>query len=88
MINEIGKLAHADLYRIEDENDLIHLEISLYTENKEYFLIEWGKKWIKQIKRDMPDEFNFYELIISVNDVSNTDCGFPSRNYLLSEILR
>jgi len=86
MINEVGKLAHADLYRIEDENDLIHLEIPLYLENKEYFLIEWGKQWIKQLQRDIPDEFILYELVISVNEPASTDSGTPSRNYRLSEI--
>lgn len=86
MINEVGKLAHADLYRIEDENDLIHLEIHLYLENKDYFLVEWGKQWIKQLQRDIPDEFNLYELVISVNEPASTDSGTPSRNYTLSEI--
>jgi tRNA threonylcarbamoyladenosine biosynthesis protein TsaE len=86
MINEVGRLAHADLYRIEDESDLIHLEIPLYLENKDYFLVEWGKEWIKQLQREIPDEFNLYELLISVNDPASTDCGSPSRNYTLREI--
>ncbi len=86
MINEVGRLAHADLYRIEDENDLIHLEIPLYLENKDYFLVEWGKNWIKQLQREIPDEFNLYELVISVNETASTDSGSPSRNYTLTEI--
>ncbi|MCO4794156.1 MAG: tRNA (adenosine(37)-N6)-threonylcarbamoyltransferase complex ATPase subunit type 1 TsaE [Bacteriovoracaceae bacterium] len=87
LINEIGRLAHADFYRIEDEKDLMHLEIPLYLENKDYFLVEWGMPYIDHLKRESPEDFSFYEFVISINDPASTDGQSPSRNYHLYEIL-
>lgn len=86
MINEVGRLAHADFYRIEDEQDLLHLELPLHLEEKDYFLVEWGRPYLEQLNREVPEEFTFYELEIIVNDSSATDSDGPSRNYHLSEI--
>ena len=41
LINEYDQILHADLYRLEKKEDLIHLEIAMYIEDKDYFLIEW-----------------------------------------------
>lgn len=79
IINEVDNILHADLYRIEKNEDLIHLEIPMYLEEKDYFLIEWGKTYIRELKRIIGDEFNYFELKIEINEND-------SRNFILSKI--
>lgn len=80
IINEIDNLLHADLYRIEKREELIHLEIPMYLEEKDYFLIEWGMPYLRELQRIIGDEFKFYKLAIEINENQ-------SRNFLLSKIV-
>ncbi len=80
IINEIDNLLHADLYRIEKREELIHLEIPMYLEEKDYFLIEWGMPYLRELQRIIGDEFKFYKLVIEINENQ-------SRNFLLSKIV-
>ena len=79
IINEVDNLLHADLYRIEKKEELIHLEIPMYLEEKDYFLIEWGMPYLHQLQRIIGDEFKYYQLKIEINENQ-------SRNFLLSKI--
>ncbi|MBT7608875.1 MAG: tRNA (adenosine(37)-N6)-threonylcarbamoyltransferase complex ATPase subunit type 1 TsaE [Bacteriovoracaceae bacterium] len=87
LINEIGNTAHADLYRLETSDDIVHLEIPLYLEEKEFFLVEWGKQYLSVLKKLIPDEYSYYELEISCNKTSSTDSSTSSRNYRLTTII-
>lgn len=60
LINEIGTLAHADLYRIEDSQELVHLEMELYIEGKELFIVEWGMKYFDFLYSYIPDSWSIY----------------------------
>ncbi len=80
IINEVDNLLHADLYRIEKKEELIHLEIPMYLEEKDYFLIEWGMPYINQLQRIIGDEFKYYQLKIEINENQ-------SRNFLLTKIV-
>ena len=80
IINEIDNLLHADLYRIEKKEELIHLEIPMYLEEKDYFLIEWGMPYLPQLQRIIGDEFKYYQLKIEINEGQ-------SRNFLLTKIV-
>lgn len=79
IINEVDNLLHADLYRIEKKEELIHLEIPMYLEEKDYFLIEWGMPYLTQLQRIIGDEFKYYQLKIEINENN-------SRNFLLTKI--
>ena len=68
LIHEYGDCAHADFYRIEDIEEIIHLEMGLYAESKKYFLIEWGIDYLNEIKLQLGSDYKFYELIISTVD--------------------
>ena len=68
LINEIENIIHADLYRIEKKEELIHLEIPMYLDEKDYFLIEWGMPYLYELKRIVGDEFKFYQLKIEINE--------------------
>lgn len=83
IINEFEEHAHADLYRVEDPSELVHLELPLYLEDKEYFLIEWGRDYLPELKRLIDTDFHFYELIIE--PVSLED-GTSARNYTLNKV--
>lgn len=79
IINEIDNYLHADFYRIEDKNELIHLEIPMYLEDKDFFIIEWGFPFLREIKKIVGDEFHYYQLTIEINDNQ-------SRNFILSKL--
>jgi tRNA threonylcarbamoyladenosine biosynthesis protein TsaE len=69
LINEAGEAAHADFYRIEEPEEVVHLELNLYIDDKKYFLIEWGKPFIEDIKRNLTDEYGLYELVFDAKDL-------------------
>jgi tRNA threonylcarbamoyladenosine biosynthesis protein TsaE len=84
IINEIDSIIHADFYRIEKKDELIHLEIPMYLEGKDYFLIEWGMQYLQEIKTIVGDEFQYYLLKIEINPLVGDQK--QSRNYILSKL--
>ncbi len=66
IINEVDNIVHADLYRIEKKEELIHLEIPMYLEEKDYFLIEWGMPYFYELQRIIGDEFKYFQLKIDI----------------------
>ena len=84
IVNEYEHILHADLYRIEKKDDLIHLEIPMYIEEKDYFLVEWGMPYRSSLERIVGDEFKSYQLKIEI--IESKDGGTPSRNYSLSKL--
>jgi len=84
IINETGLCVHADFYRLKSPDDIIHLELPLYLEDKEYFLIEWGKPYLQEIQKHVNEDFFYYELIITAN--LESDESRESRNYSLYKI--
>lgn len=79
LINEVDNIVHADLYRIEKKEELIHLEIPMYLEEKDYVLIEWGMPYLRDLQRIIGDEFKFYQLKIEINEQK-------SRNFFLNQL--
>lgn len=80
IINEVDNILHADLYRIEKKDELLYLEIPMYLEEKDYFLIEWGMPYLHELKRIIGDEFKYYHLKIEINENN-------SRHYFLSKLV-
>ncbi len=83
IINEIDNCVHADLYRLKDVSELIHLELPLYLEDKDYFLVEWGKEYWKQLKKIVGDDFHYYELTISFEPLAS---GEMARHFALNSL--
>ncbi len=86
VINEAGEIAHADFYRIKDPQEIIHLELPLYLEDKEFFLIEWGMPFLKEIARSLEENFSLYELEIEVNGEEEKAGQIASRNFVLKNL--
>jgi len=86
VINEVGEIAHADFYRIKDPQEIIHLELPLYLEGKEFFLIEWGMPFLKEISRSLEENFSIYELEIEINNEKDQEVITQSRNFILKNI--
>tara|TARA_R110002072_G_scaffold64203_4_gene159613 strand:+ start:58792 stop:59271 length:480 start_codon:yes stop_codon:yes gene_type:complete len=82
IVNEMGSIVHADLYRLKSPEELLHLEIPLYLEDKEFFLIEWARTLLNQLREFIPEDFLYYELKIDMND-QKADQDVASRNYEL-----
>ena len=60
-----------DLYRIESSDEIDHLELSLYVEDKEFLFAEWVKKFLSSLERQIDPEWNIYLIKIEVNDKSD-----------------
>lgn len=81
VLSEHQDILHGDFYRIKNREEIIHLELPLYLENKNYFLLEWGKEFFNLVAKEIPEEFSSYILEISINKLND------SRNFVLSEII-
>lgn len=80
IVNEVDNILHADLFRIEKKEELLYLELPMYLEEKDYFLIEWGMPYLRELQRIIGDEFKYYHLKIEINDNS-------TRQFYLSKIV-
>lgn len=81
VLTEHDDILHGDFYRIKSREEIVHLELPLYLEDKNYFLLEWGKDYLPTISRELPEDFSSYILEISINEAND------SRNMVLSEII-
>ena len=53
--------------------------------NIEFFIVEWGKPFLKQIQNEVGEDFSYYEIDIEINE--NTDKKLPNtRNYSLKDL--
>ena len=77
---------HLIFYRIEDNEEILHLELSLYLEDKQSFFVEWGEKYISTLVREVPDEYRFYRLNIDINKDSMNEFGEESRDFSIQEL--
>ena len=84
VINEYGDIVHADFYRLEDPEEILHLELPLYVEGKNTIFVEWGKDYFKYLMRELGFDFNYYELQIDIYHSEQIDQSF--RNYSLRSI--
>jgi len=85
ILSETPTVLHADLYRIKSSEEIIHLELSLYLEDKEYFMVEWGKDQFSSLYRELPDDYSTYLLEISINESGKLNTA-ESRNFVLQSI--
>ncbi len=67
IINEVGPYVHADFYRLNDPEEIIHLEIEHYLQEKEYLIIEWGRQYLRELIRYLDEKFSLYELQIQID---------------------
>ncbi len=85
VISDTATVVHADFYRVQSREEIIHLELPLYLEHKKYLMIEWGKKHFAGIVKELTEDFSHYLLEVSMN-ASDSDDESPSRNFTLFEI--
>ncbi|MFT6630122.1 MAG: tRNA threonylcarbamoyladenosine biosynthesis protein TsaE [Bacteriovoracaceae bacterium] len=85
VLSDTINVLHGDFYRIKDREEIIHLELPLYLEDKKYFLVEWGKKHFSSITKELPEDFAYYLLEVSINEMTGKD-GPQSRNFVLFEV--
>ena len=85
VLSETPNMLHGDFYRVEALEEILHLELSLYLEDKQFFLVEWGEKYISTLVREVPEEFHFYRLTIDINDAIDAKSD-QSRNFTLEEL--
>ncbi|MEX0798094.1 MAG: tRNA (adenosine(37)-N6)-threonylcarbamoyltransferase complex ATPase subunit type 1 TsaE [Bacteriovoracaceae bacterium] len=67
VLSETGSVLHGDFYRLKDSNEIIHLELGLYLEDKNYFLVEWGKSHLSTLLKELPENYELYSLEFTVN---------------------
>lgn len=83
ILSENKSLLHADLYRVEKNEEILQLELSQYLENKQYFFVEWGMKFARRVLRELPENFTPYLLEITINEGISESAEGPSRNFSL-----
>ncbi len=83
IINEVDDLLHADFFRLKSASEFEHLELGLYSEDKNYVLIEWGMDYLNEIQNELGDSFNYYQLRIELGE---SLADRPDRNYYLEHI--
>ena len=81
ILSENKGILHADLYRIEKNEEILQLELSQYLEDKQYFFVEWGMKFARRLVRELPENFTSYLLEIRVHDGGAEHPEGPSRDF-------
>ncbi len=64
LVEERENILHADLYRISSPEEIIFLELELLLQGKIYFLVEWGERFLKELKLACDASWNFFGLKI------------------------
>lgn len=83
ILSESKTFLHADLYRLEQNEEILQLELPVYLEDKQYFFVEWGMKFSRRLSRELPENFSLYLLEILINESPSDNPEGPSRNYFL-----
>jgi len=86
ILSECKNFLHADLYRIEKNEEILQLELPVYLEDKQYFFVEWGMKFGRRLMRELPENYSSYLLEIHINDGAAEAVDGPSRNFFLYSI--
>ena len=86
ILSENKNLLHADLYRIEKNEEILQLELPVYLEDKQYFFVEWGMKFGRRLIRELPENYSTYLLEINIQAGHSESAEGPSRNFLLYSI--
>jgi tRNA threonylcarbamoyladenosine biosynthesis protein TsaE len=81
ILSECKNFLHADLYRIEKNEEILQLELPGYLEDKQYFFVEWGMKFARRLLRELPENYTSYLLEISINENTTDSPEGPSRNF-------
>lgn len=86
ILSECKSFLHADLYRIEKNEEILQLELPSYLEDKQYFFVEWGMKFARRLMREIPENFSVYSLEVVINEGTTDSPEGPSRNYFLYSV--
>jgi tRNA threonylcarbamoyladenosine biosynthesis protein TsaE len=87
ILSESKQVLHADLYRLEKNEEILQLELPMYLEDKQYFFVEWGMKFARRLVRELPENFSNYLLEISINEANGDHHDDPSRNFALFSLV-
>lgn len=83
ILSETKNFLHADFYRIEKNEEILQLELSIYLEDKQYFFVEWGMRFARRLMRELPEEYSSYLLEITINETTTEHHEGSSRNFYL-----
>lgn len=86
ILSECKTFLHADLYRIEKNEEILQLELPVYLEDKQYFFVEWGLKFGRRLMRELPENYSSYLLEIRINEAGGDSPEGPSRNFFLYSV--
>lgn len=81
ILSENKNIVHADFYRLEKNEEILQLEIPIYLEDKQYFFVEWGMKFVKRVVRELPENWTPYLLEIKINSDTPDGPEGPTRNF-------
>ena len=80
VLSESGNILHGDFYRLENSEEIVHLELPLYLKGKDFFFLEWGAKFFNEVSEELESDFSPYLVEIEIGPDEK------SRRIHLSEI--
>jgi tRNA threonylcarbamoyladenosine biosynthesis protein TsaE len=80
ILQETKSVLHGDFYRLKSREDILHLELAMYLDRKQYFLCEWGEQYFSSLESEIPEDFEFFTLKIELENKKD------SRNFALYSI--
>ena len=83
VLSETNQALHADFYRIKTREEILHLELPLYLEEKKFFLVEWGREFYRSFISEVPESFSHYMVRIENSDKNEKN---NQRNFVLYSI--
>ncbi len=74
ILTDYSEIVHADFYRLKSSEELYELELSMYLEEKSYFLAEWGLQYFNSLfSSHIPEGFNYYLLELKSVEGNNEE---------------
>jgi tRNA threonylcarbamoyladenosine biosynthesis protein TsaE len=83
VVNEVSNVCYGDFYRLKSPEELVHLELELYLDDKDFLFIEWGIEYIDYIKKIVGPDFSYYQLSF---DSCEEDATKATRNLVLTPL--
>ena len=61
--------------------------VDVLVEGKEFFIVEWGLPYATQLRKEVDDRFDFFELHLDINhDAVDRAGNTPTRDFILYEM--
>jgi tRNA threonylcarbamoyladenosine biosynthesis protein TsaE len=88
ILTDTPEALHGDFYRLKSSDEIVHLELPMYLQEKKYFFVEWGEKYAEDLYKELPDNYSCFMMKIEINnsDESHKENDQFSRNFFFHSL--